>query len=238
MKSPANSQVVYTPKERGFTNKRTIKLARRGLTPVDPVIARQVADHAAKVHDRLVNVEARTGSNVIYGGTGNAATADVATGDDAEAALVRQAVTELRAANAEPRDASGMFVGVIHPRVVHDLRTEGGAGAWRTPKEYVDPADIYRGEFGEFEGVRWVQNNAVFLSDIDDDGTTSANVYRTFIFGREALGKSVIQEPTTVLGPVVDSLKRFRTIGWYSDLDVQVYRDEALYRLETTSSLG
>ena len=41
-----------------------------------------------------------------------------------------------------------------------------------------------------------------------------------------------------VLGPVVDSLKRFRTIGWYSDLDVQVYRDAALYRYESASSLG
>lgn len=236
VKSPANSTVTYTPVERGFTNKRTIKLARRGLTPVDPVIARQVGQHAADVHDRVVNLEARTGSQVLRA-AGRASTATVAAGDNAAADDVRAIVTELRSNNAETRDGQ-FYVGVIHPKVVHDLRTEGGAGAWRTPKEYVDPGEIYRGEFGEFEGVRFVQYNGIFLGDIDDDGASSANVYRTLILGREALGKSVIQDPTVVLGPVVDSLKRFRTIGWYSDLDVQVYRDAALYRYESASSLG
>lgn len=236
VKSPANTAVTYTPGERGWTNKRTIKLAKRGLTPVDPIIARQVADHSARVHDRLVNVEARTGSQVLRA-AGRASTVTVAAGDNASSADVQKMVTELRANNAETRDGQ-FYVGIIHPRVVHDLRTETGAGGWRVPKEYVDPKEIYTGEFTEFEGVRWVQNNAVFLGDIDNDGATGINVYRTFVLGREALGKAVVTEPSVVLGPVVDSLKRFRTIGWYSDLDVQVYRDAALYRYESASSLG
>jgi len=48
----------------------------------------------------------------------------------------------------------------------------------------------------------------------------------------------VAEEPHTVVGPVVDKLNRFRPIGWYGILGFKVYREEALYRLETASSVS
>jgi N4-gp56 family major capsid protein len=237
VKLPPTSSVTYTPAERGFANQRTIKLAKRGLTPVDPVISMAVAQHAADTLDRFTQLQARTGTNVLRAGA-RASTATVTASDTAVAADVREIVSRMTAANAQKR-AGNDYLGVAHPFLIHDWRAESGPGAWRTPVEYGASQDkIWKGEFGEFEGVRWISSNSTHFSDIDNDGATGINVYRAHVLGREALGKAVVTAPTTVVGPVTDTLKRFRSLGWYSDLDVQVYRQAALYRYEAASSLG
>lgn len=62
--------------------------------------------------------------------------------------------------------------------------------------------------------------------------------YRSIIAGKQALAEAVAQEPSVVIGPVVDKLMRFRPIGWYGVLGFSLYRDDALYRLEHGSSIG
>jgi N4-gp56 family major capsid protein len=63
-------------------------------------------------------------------------------------------------------------------------------------------------------------------------------VYRTFMAGQQALAEAVAEEPHVVIGPVVDRLMRFRPIGWYGVLGFKIYRDKALYRIESTSSIA
>lgn len=236
-KLPQTSTVTFTPTEYGFANEWTIKLSKRGLTPVEPVIATAVAAHCRDTIDYLVQTKMRTGTNVIRPPS-RAATNTIAQNatDYLKATMVRQAVTALRARAAQPRDGQ-FYVGVLHPNVIHDLREETGSGSWRVPKEYgTDQSDIWAGEFGEFEGVRWISTATAFRA-ADNDGATSAKVHRGFILGKEAMGKAVVSDPTTVLSPVVDKLQRFRGLGWKADLDYQVYRGAALQRLEATSSI-
>lgn len=236
VKLPATSSVTYTPKEYGFANQSTIYLSNRGLTPVDPVIATAVATHCKDTLDRLAQKEARTGTQVLRA-AGRASTVTVAGGDLLTAADIRTAVTKLDGQSVQRRDGA-FYLGIFHPNVIHDLREETGSGSWRVPKEYgTDQTHIWTGEFGAFEGVRFVSTPTVFLSGDEDDGAASVAVYRSFILGKEALGKAVVSEPTTVLSPVTDKLQRFRGIGWKADLDIQVYREEALMRLESATSV-
>ena len=65
----------------------------------------------------------------------------------------------------------------------------------------------------------------------------TTKVYRTFLAGQQALAEAVAEEPHVVIGPVTDKLNRFRPIGWYGVLGFKVYRDEALYRIESASSI-
>jgi N4-gp56 family major capsid protein len=67
--------------------------------------------------------------------------------------------------------------------------------------------------------------------------TPVAKVYRTFLAGQQALAEAVAEEPHVVIGPVTDKLNRFRPIGWYGVLGYKVYREEALYRIESSSSI-
>lgn len=79
------------------------------------------------------------------------------------------------------------------------------------------------------------------LSTVASAGTPqfakTTKVYRTFIAGQQALAEAVAEEPHVVIGPVTDKLNRFRPIGWYGVLGFSVYRDEALYRIESASSI-
>jgi len=62
--------------------------------------------------------------------------------------------------------------------------------------------------------------------------------YRTIIAGKQALAEAVAQEPNVIIGPVVDRLMRFRPIGWYGVLGFARYREAALYRIESGSSIS
>jgi len=63
-------------------------------------------------------------------------------------------------------------------------------------------------------------------------------VFNTYFAGQQALAEAVAEEPHVVIGPVVDKLMRHRPLGWYGVLGQAIYRQEALYRVETSSSIN
>jgi N4-gp56 family major capsid protein len=62
--------------------------------------------------------------------------------------------------------------------------------------------------------------------------------FRTIICGSQAMAQAVAEEPHVVIGPVVDKLMRHRPMGWYGVLGFARYREEALYRIESGSSIA
>ena len=67
--------------------------------------------------------------------------------------------------------------------------------------------------------------------------THETRVFNTYFAGQQALAEAVAEEPHVVIGPVVDKLMRHRPLGWYGVLGFSVYRDESLYRVETSSTI-
>jgi len=89
--------------------------------------------------------------------------------------------------------------------------------------------------------------NTTYTVDVANSGTVGTNtltvtpvtrVYNTIICGQQAMAQAVAEEPHTVIGPVVDKLMRHRPMGWYGVLGFAIYREDALYRLETGSSIA
>ena len=68
--------------------------------------------------------------------------------------------------------------------------------------------------------------------------THETKVFNTYFAGQQALSEAVAEEPHVVIGPVVDKLMRHRPLGWYGVLGWARYREEALYRVETSSSIN
>ena len=68
--------------------------------------------------------------------------------------------------------------------------------------------------------------------------TPVTRVFRTILAGKQALAEAVAQEPGVVIGPITDRLMRFRPIGWYGVLGWSRYREAALYRIESGSSIA
>jgi N4-gp56 family major capsid protein len=232
-KLPATLPINLTVNEYGFAVTRTKKLKYFSFADIDSIAIRSVGAHLADVMDELFQDVMVTGTQILRA-QNRASTNLIQTTDLLRAQDVRKAHTWLNA-NKVPEWGGGFYAGAIHPHVLHDLREETGSGSWRVPNEYgTNQSNIWTGEFGEFEGVRFVTNTRTRTAL---DGVSSGKVYRTFILGREAIAEKVVEEPNTVIGPVTDKLQRFRTIGWYGVLGWALYRDESLVTIHSASSV-
>ena len=234
----APTAVTVTLNEYGNAVLTTRKLQLMSLAEVDPAIANIVAFNMADSIDEIVQTELRGGTNVIYAsnasGTRATATTNVTGAHTLKAADIRLAIAKLRAGKAVARKGS-LYWCAIHPEVSHDLRAETGSGAWRLPHEYQSNAEIWAGEIGTFEGAYFIESPRLYNAT---DGGSSARVFRTLLAGQQALAEAVAEEPHVVIGNVTDKLMRLRPIGWYGVLGFKRYREEALYRIESSSSIN
>ena len=203
------------------------------LADVDPAIANIIAFNLAGSIDTVAQTELRGGTNVIYGGT-RTNTVTIAATDTITSANIRKAVAKLRSGLSVPRKGSMYWCG-IHPEISHDLRAETGAGGWRLPHEYNSNDNIWAGEIGSYEGAYFVESPRLYNTT---DGASSARVYRTILAGQQGMAQAVAEEPHVVIGPVIDQLMRFRPMGWYGVLGFKRYREAALYRIESGSSIA
>ena len=67
---------------------------------------------------------------------------------------------------------------------------------------------------------------------------TFTNNYRAIVAGREALAEAQAADISTVIGPEIDALRRFRTIGWYYFGGFARLREAALFRIESAATNG
>lgn len=244
----SDSQVSVTMAEYGNAVVTTAKLRATSFINVDPVAANAVGFNAGISIDSVCRNTLQAGTNVIYatgGSTDPTGRTSVQVEDTLAAADVRKVVAQLRGANVPT--INGSYVGFIHPDVSYDFRAATDASAWRTPANYVDPSGIYNGEIGTFEGVRFMEFSRAPLFANASDGSGSAgniDVYGTIVMGRQALAKAVANaagygaQPTIVYGAVTDVLKRFQPVGWKHFVGYGVFRQEALRRIESSSSIG
>ena len=237
---PATTTIPVTLSEYGNAIISTRKLDLFSLADVEPALANIIAYNMNDSLDTIVRSVLAGGTQVIReiaGAISTAAVTGVTAADTIKAKDIRYVVAKMRAANVVPRRGS-LYASYIHPEVSHDLRAETGTASWRQPHEYVDPAGIYAGEIGTFEGVAFIESPRLPNSQAGSGaGASQTRVYDTFVMGQQALAEAVAEEPHTVIGPVTDKLMRLRPIGWYGVLGWNLYRPEALYRIQTASSV-
>ncbi|MGW2513657.1 N4-gp56 family major capsid protein [Streptomyces scopuliridis] len=240
--------VTLTLAEYGNPILRTRKLFLTSLTDVDPAIANIIAFNAADSIDTIVQTELRSGTNVIQRKAGAvsyvtngtvsvpAATTMAAT-DGFTSAIARLAPVKLRANKAVPRKGS-LYWAAIHPEVSYDLRSETGSAGWRDPHSYSAVGNVWAGEIGAYEGAYYIETPRCYNAVDAGAGDNTVRRFRTYYAGQQALAEAVLDEFHIVAGPVVDKLARFRPLGWYGMAGWKLYRNEALIRAETTSTIN
>jgi N4-gp56 family major capsid protein len=325
----SDSVVSLTLQEYGNAIVTTAKLRGTSFLDIDPVAANVVGYNAGVSLDTLARAALDSGTNVMYGsGSGALSLGQLG----AQAANSRATVgsqntissLDIRVARARLRSQNvptfnGMYVGFIHPDIVADIQGEvvGSSNlmGWRAPHVYAQPGEIWNGELGAFEGVRWIEtprspifegagvasaqssfagtvkttsfvgtftgaaptigttlsagtatlqgtntvvsvdgNTFTFTSTVGLPtvaGTVTAaasltgtNVYGTIIVGRQALAKahSYVDGngafPQIVPGPITDHLRRLVPLGWYWLGAYSIFRQAAVMRIESSSTLG
>ncbi len=234
------TRVNITINEYGMTTLRTIRLEKLAFSKPSLEVAELVARNQADALDLLVKNVLDTGTNVIRLNSGVVTTTgprtSVAATDVFTAGLCRTARTILARNKAHPK-IGDQFLAYAHPDVCHDIMAEAGGNTWSAPHTYVDTGEIYAGEVGAFMGVRYVETTrCVPFMNAGAGGTVE--VFPTYFFGQHALAEATVIEPHVVVGPMVDSLKRFYSLGWHAMLGWGIYRQAALLRIETSSTLA
>ena len=226
------SQVTVTLNEYGNAVTTTKKLNLTSFNDVDSALADIIAYNAADSIDTVVSSVLTGGSNALYGGTATG-TASVTASGTMTTALIRKAVVQLRTNKAVPRIGE-LYAAYLHPRQSADLRAEAGTGGFQELTKYVERTPFVAGAVGALEGAYIVETPRV----PSETNASSVVVYKAVVAGREALAEALAQDTSVVIGPEIDALRRFRTIGWYLFGGWNRLREAALYRIETATTIN
>ena len=235
-----DSAVTVTLAEYGNAVITTAKVRGTSFLNVDADAANIVGYNMADSMDKIVSDIANAGTNVSYSG-GAANRGAITTGDEYTAADGRKAVAQLRTRNA-PGWENGNYMAIIHPDVSYDLRSDTAVTDVIQYQLYQEGAPVRAGSIGTFNGIQYIENPRAGL--IADGGSGTVDVYQTLICGRQALAKAFSrapgfgQEPSIVVGPVTDTLRRFNPIGWYHLVGYGIFRQACMERVESMSSIG
>lgn len=154
--------------------------------------------------------------------------------------MIMQAATQLRASNA-PTFSDGNYVAIIHPHVALDVMNAEG---WRKPHEYVDTDNIYKGELGEYGGVRFVSTSEAKIYGTDDGTPEGLAVYGTLFMGEGAyatteitgLGLEMFAKQLGSSGSS-DPLNQRSSIGWKASRVTKILIEDYLIRVESVSKV-
>ena len=226
------NQITVTLNEYGSAVTTTKKLNMTSFNDVDAALADIIAYNAADSIDAVVASVLTAGSNVIYAGTATS-TNTITSAMKMSVQDIREAVTELRTNKALPRIGE-LYSAYLHPRQTADLRAETGTGGFQALTAYTDRTPFVAGAVGVIEGAFVVETPRVPYAA----NSGSVNVYKAVIAGREALAEAQGQDISTVVGPQIDALRRYHTIGWYYFGGFNLLRTAALYQIQTAATNG
>lgn len=225
----------------------TDKLTMETEDPVRMETNEILADQAGDTLDQLGRDIMNAGTSVIYSGTGNTATADVAAGDVLELADIETAEETLKANKArfmtsyvDPSTGISTvplppcFIGICHVYTTKTLRAITG---FTKVELYANPTSRMEGEIGKVGNTRFIEtvNSKVFTGA----GTGSIDVYSTLILAKYAYGVTrmsgaAMQNIVKPLGSAgsADPLNQRETSGWKASFTAVILNDAFMTRIE------
>jgi len=237
------SQVTVTLAEYGNYTVVTKKLQAFALdASLDSNLANIIAQNQLDSVDALVEAVMAGSTNVITEEAGSLVAPgavgqnvnDITASDLLKSKHIRYAVAKKRANSVVPVKGE-LFGCYIHPDVAHDLRAESGSTGWRIPHEYQSNDAIWAAEVGTYEGAFFVENPRCGTAT----NTGTVKVYRTYLFGQEAIAEAVSDEFHVVMdGVIADPLNRKTTMGWYGIAGWSLFRPKSLTVVKTASSIA
>lgn len=230
----ADDKVTITPAEYGnvVTTTKLANLQTGGM--VDRAAARLVGINAGRSQNKLAMLAMDAGTNkLIVGGHANIG---LITAGDIMSGTVMGSVFNKLARKNVPGLVGGDFVMIAHDDVIHDIREGSGANSWIDAHKYALPEALLRNEVGMYKGFRVIRDN---LSTIQADaGAGNVDVYHSYFMGFNALGlaeSAPVEMRAT--GPF-DKLSRFVNMGWYGCFQFKVVEQDALWIVQSASSVG
>lgn len=226
------------------------------MTQIDVGLKEHIEVHgqnAGESIDQLIRNELHTGSTVqiVTGTYGNPAApnvSDIHLTDIFTGLEIRRAVRTLKINKAQ-RFESGLYRGITGPASSYDLF---GNSEWLDAHRYTTSDAIERGVIGKLHGVEFVETNNQYVqlsggfsgTPVTAASAGVANVYSTFIFGKNAYGVinlGSITAPVVIVknpGPndTSNPLNMFSTVGWKMPFAVKTLNSVWLIEIKTSTA--
>jgi len=214
--------------------------------------AEVMGDQNGDTIDQLCRDILCTGTGVVYSGTANTATDEVAAGDVITLANLDTVIATLKANDAKKVtrqvDATtgyntspikAAFISIIHPVIAVKVRSLAvTAGTWIPVEKYASQSGVMEGEIGSCEDIRFVETNNAKIKV--GEGTGNIDVYCTLVFGSNAYGNTRISGEAlkNIVKPLgsagsADPLDQRATSGWKATFVAKILNEDFIQRIES-----
>lgn len=248
-----DNTVTVTLGEYGNAVVTSAKLRGQSYLNVDADAANIVGYNMGDSIDQLVHDVLVGGSNVHYAGDATSRTT-IDAADTLDAGDIREVVANLRSASVAPWMGSN-YCAMIHPDVSFDFRADTAVTDIIQFQIRQDAGAVRQGSIGTFGGAEFIETPRLGIgidttsgtwTDASDGAGSAGNidVYPTMVCGKQALAKAHSrasgfgENPSIVMGPVTDVLRRFQPMGWYHLVGYGRFREASIRRIESASSIG
>jgi N4-gp56 family major capsid protein len=228
----ADAPILITPAEYGRVVTPTSLASLQTGGTIDLAAAALVGKNLAQTKNKLATLALDASTNVIT--PGGVALASLAGTDILTGAVLNQAYNKLSRKNVGR--INGEYVLVAHDDVIADLRADTSAGGWVDVTKYAAPGETLANEVGMFKGFRVVRNNQATYADQTGAGTV--DVYNSYVIGFNALGLAESFAPEMRATGPFDKLGRLVNLGWYGVFNYGIVDTDAVWKIQTASSLG
>lgn len=228
----ADTKVTFTPAEYGnaITITSLSSFQTGGL--VDAAAASLIGMNYGETMDALAIAALDAASNsYVIGGT---AEGSVTSGQVASDVFLNYFYNKLARGNVPM--INGAYIMEAHDDVITDLRAATAVGSWQDVVKYATPETALQNEVGMYKGFRVVRNNRATYADQTGAGTV--DLYNSYFFGANALGKATSKPGSVVLTGPFDKLQRFYNIGWYEVSQTAILDQSAVWLGKSASSVG
>ena len=184
--------------------------------------AKLLGHHFAKTRDGLLRDALLGSANVKYAG-GKSRTTFTAN-DTFDTVTVKDGV-EFLATNKAPKIGGDAYICFCHPHQARKLRDDS---SWTNANNYGAPTNIFNGEIGRYEDVRFIEttmqpyvdgtDGSVFADGVDtglgESYTSGVPVYKAVLVADHALGLGIAREAELRDNGVQD-FRRNHGLAWY-----------------------
>lgn len=211
-----------------------------------------MGDQAGDTLDQLTRDILAAGTGVVYSGSANTQTSDVAAGDVITLANLDTVIATLKDNNTKKitrmiTASTGIgttpilpaYVAIVHPVIAVKIKALAVAsGQWVGVNKYPSQSGVMEGEIGSYEDIRFIETNNAKVKT--GQGTSNIDVYCTLIFGANAYGITRVsgEAMKNIVKPLgsagsADPLDQRATSGWKATFVAKILNEDFIQRVES-----
>lgn len=229
-KAMSNSEVTIPVEEYGNAVKVSEKAIQLSVHNELGEASIALANDLAIVLDEALRDTALQTTNQVFGG-GKTTAGDLVVGDGFTTQSIKD-VVEALATNNSPKIDGQYYICIAHPHQLRQLRDDAN---WINAHSYVGVDNIYQGEVGMFEGVRFIETTQMPHNSASESLAKygiSIPTWEAVIFGENSYGWAEAL-PVEMRDNGVEDYGRMHGIAWYAIWGFGIIEEQNIFSVLT-----